>query len=197
MSQKSDCLSWIAWIEGDECAFKDLYAQYADILFSFGLRYTPDRDLVKDAIHDLFVDLHKYRKSLSLQVNVKGYLFSSLKRKIVSVLKKHQQEAGFEHSDLSFYISYGHEDSIILKESERELRGRLQRELNLLPDRQREVLYLRFHSELSYEEIAVFMNISVATCRTLVYRALKQLRESIGSRASFSYVLLLLFKKKS
>lgn len=195
MSQKSDCLSWRAWIEGDECAFRDLYTQYADILFSFGLRYTPDRDLVKDAIHDLFVDLHKYRRSLSLQVNVKGYLFSSLKRKIVSVLKRQHKEAGVENADLSFYISCGQEDSIIHSESERELRGRLQRELSSLPDRQREVLYLRFHSELDYEEIAVLMDITVATCRTLVYRALKQLRETIGSRASLSYVFLLLFKK--
>lgn len=185
----------MAWIEGDECAFKDLYTQYADILFSFGLRYTPDRDIVKDAIHDLFIDLHKYRRSLSLHVNVKGYLFSSLKRKIVSVLKKKNKEAGFENSDLSFYISYGHDESIINGERQTELRGRLQRELNLLPDRQREVLYLRFHSELEYEDIAVLMDITVATCRTLVYRALKQLREKIGSRTSFSYVLLLLFNK--
>jgi RNA polymerase sigma factor (sigma-70 family) len=184
----------VAWIGGDEGAFKSLYTHYADPLFSFGLRYTPDQDIVKDAIHDLFIDLHKYRRSLARDVNVKGYLFASLKRKISSALKKQNKEAEYENSDLSFHISYSKEDSIIDDESQAELVRRLQNELNALPDRQREVLYLRYNAELEYEEIAVLMSITVATCRTLVHRAVKQLREKIDSR-SFSYILLLMFNK--
>ncbi|MBO9637571.1 MAG: sigma-70 region 4 domain-containing protein, partial [Siphonobacter aquaeclarae] len=45
-----------------------------------------------------------------------------------------------------------------------------------LPERQREILYLRFRHDFDYEQIASLMQISVPTCRTFIYRALKQLR---------------------
>ncbi|MNL66075.1 RNA polymerase sigma factor [compost metagenome] len=66
---------------------------------------------------------------------------------------------------------------MINDEQQSELLLKLSRQLELLPSRQKEALYLRFNSELEYEEIAVIMNISLETCRTLVYRAVKQLRE--------------------
>ena len=74
--------TWLRFISGDSDAFSDLYDQYADVLYAFGMRYSTDRDLVKDCIHDLFIDLHGYRKNLAQEVNVKFYLLKSLRRKL-------------------------------------------------------------------------------------------------------------------
>jgi len=167
---------WVSFINGDDTALNTLYNNFVDVLYAFGLRFSDDVELVKDSIHDLFVDLYKYRKTLSNDVNVKSYLFTSLKRKICLVLKKKalQESHVFE---TSFLLSSSVEDQIIDGEEQSMLLAKLRKQLALLPDRQKEAVYLRFNSELAYEEIAEIMDISLETCRTLVYRGIKQLRE--------------------
>lgn len=194
-SQNLDSALWKSFIGGEERTFNDLYQHFADTLFAFGLRYTNEQDVVRDAIQDLFIDLFKYRKKLTEDVNVKGYLFASLKRKITAALRKKSSDCSFENTDLSFHICFSAEEIIISDENQRELYATLQKELNQLPVRQQEVLYLRFNSELGYEQIAELMDISIATCRTLVYRAVKQLREKIDS-GMVCYVLMMFFSQK-
>ncbi len=167
---------WVSFINGDDKALNSLYNNFVDVLYSFGLRFSDDVDLIKDSIHDLFVDLYKYRKTLALEVNVKSYLFTALKRKICLVLKKKalQESHIFE---APFLLSGNIEDQIIDGEEQSILLAKLRKQLALLPTRQKEAVYLRFNSELAYEEIATIMDISLETCRTLVYRGIKQLRE--------------------
>ncbi len=167
---------WVSFIDGDDKALNTLYNNFVDVLYAFGLRYTDDVDIVKDSIHDLFVDLYKYRKTLSRDVNVKSYLFTALKRKIYLVLKKKAKEENHIF-ETPFLLSCSIEDQIIDDEEQLILLTKLRKQLALLPTRQKEAVYLRFNSELAYEEIAELMDISLETCRTLVYRGIKQLRE--------------------
>lgn len=175
--QESDKNLWASFVSSaDDDALKSLYKRFSDVLYAFGLRFSPDRELVKDSIHDLFLDLFKYRESLAPDVNVKSYLFTSLKRKICLVLKKNAARENHIF-EIPFSLSYSAEDQMINSEEQSELLAKLDRQLELLPSRQKEALYLRFNSELEYEEIAIIMNVSLETCRTLVYRGVKQLRE--------------------
>lgn len=180
MDVQAETELWTEFLSGNRTAFSQLYDRYADVLFSFGLRYSSDRDLVKDCIHDLFIDLHHYRAGLAREVNIRFYLLKSLRRKLEQA---HRKSALFRHetwenesvlaiSPFSFSI----EDEIITDESQKELLQLLAEEVNRLPERQREILYLRFRHDFDYEQIASLMQISVPTCRTFIYRALKQLR---------------------
>lgn len=187
MFKNTDKDLWTSFINGDDNALNLLYKQFVDVLYAFGLRFTDDTDMVQDGIQDLFVDLYKYRKTLATEVNVKSYLFTSLKRKICLVLKKNA--AAVNHSfELPFLLSPSIEDQITHDEYEAELLLKLNKQLALLPARQKEALYLRYNSELEYEEIAEIMDISLATCRTLVYRGVKQLREKMV--ANYTYKIL-------
>lgn len=166
------------FISGDHKAFSELYDQYADVLYAFGRRYTPDHDLVKDCIHDLFIDLHGYRQSLAANVNVKFYLLKSFRRKLYAAHRKATvlfDRWGSDDFGMNAF-EFSIEHNIIVDEKQREMMHHLAAEINQLPDRQREILYLRFNEGLDYEEIASMMQISVPTCRTFIYRALKQLR---------------------
>jgi RNA polymerase sigma factor (sigma-70 family) len=178
MFKDTDRDLWTSFIDGDDDALNLLYKQFIDVLYAFGLRFTADAEIVKDSIQDLFVDLYKYRKTLASEVNVKSYLFTSLKRKICLVLKKNAAAAN--HSfEVPFLLNGSIEEQMIQEENQSALLLKLNKQLELLPSRQKEALYLRFNAELEYEEIAVIMNVSLETCRTLVYRGVKQLREKM------------------
>jgi len=175
--------AWQNFIAGDSFAFKLIYENQIDGLFDYGCRYTPDHALIKDCIQDLFVELNHYRSSLSPEVNVKAYLFTSLRRKLFNQIQKSPNTVDIEDVRFTpfFSIDTNAEIRIIEKEQSNELVRRLNLELKKLTSKQQEVLYLKFNAELSYDEIAKAMQISVPTCRTLVYRAIKQLRIKMES----------------
>ncbi|MBO9637570.1 MAG: sigma-70 family RNA polymerase sigma factor, partial [Siphonobacter aquaeclarae] len=134
MDVQAETELWTEFLSGNRTAFSQLYDRYADVLFSFGLRYSSDRDLVKDCIHDLFIDLHHYRAGLAREVNIRFYLLKSLRRKLEQA---HRKSALFRHetwenesvlaiSPFSFSI----EDEIITDESQKELLQLLAEEVN-------------------------------------------------------------------
>ena len=179
---------WKCFIQGDDEAFASIYELYIDILYAYGKRYTADEDLLLDCVQETFVDIYKYRASLAPEVNIKFYLFSSLKRKLFrSIKKNHLQQDQLQSYEYvnsgSFTLDFSAEEMLIHSEEHAECLKRLTCEMNLLPAKQKEILYLRFTASLEYEQIAVLMNISVSSCRTQVYRAIKQLRQNLESTA--------------
>ena len=188
---------WREFTRGSQEAFRALYDRYAEVLYAFGRRYTFDAELIKDCVHDLFLDLHTYRTGLSQPVNVRFYLLKSFRRKLHLALKKPtllslDRWISTEHALPMGTFTFGIEEEIVADEKQREALHALARELNELPARQREILYLKFKHELDYDEIAAIMQISVPTCRTFVYRAVKQLRTRLEG-FSVAYLFLLLF----
>ena len=178
-----DYLLWRRIKTGETQAFHELYLQYADILFSFGSIYTKDQEFLKDCIHDLFFDLYKYRKNLADNDHIRNYLFKSLKRKIQASKNGKLSlvyTSGFlEENDRSSATV----ESDFQEEQEATIE-RIKNAIGKLPDRQQEALNLRFQVGLSYHEVAVLMEISVESVRTLIYRSVKVLREELKIKES-------------
>ena len=67
-------------------------------------------------------------------------------------------------------------DAILL---EAELQGAIEKAIALLPETQRMALVLRRYEELSYEEIADVLDLSVPAVKSLLFRARTELRERL------------------
>tara|TARA_B100000780_G_scaffold109667_1_gene76686 strand:+ start:2583 stop:3236 length:654 start_codon:yes stop_codon:yes gene_type:complete len=181
--KNSQSTLWERLKSGDRVALGEIYNQYIDLLFSFGISQTNDKGHVMDCIHDLFVDLFKYRKNLAKTDNIKYYLFKSLKRKINrkysgKIIPISMELKGSFNDHIKNHTK-SHEENIISKENSSERSARLSTALNSLTTKQREGLFLRFNKEKSYKEISLIMKVSIQTSRTTIYRAIKTLRKHI------------------
>ncbi|WP_025741658.1 RNA polymerase sigma factor [Aquimarina pacifica] len=175
-----DSILWTKLKLGDLDSFNELYDKYIDDLFLFGRQYTQDTGYIKDCIHDLFLDIYKYRKKLSDVDNVKYYLFTSLKRKINKKYKsKIKLFSSEDKKDDIVSVYQSAEDAIIEKENFSEITTKLSDALTSLSNRQRRGVLLKFNEEKSYEEIASILGISIESVRTLIYRAMKKMRNEI------------------
>ncbi|TSE05549.1 MULTISPECIES: RNA polymerase sigma factor [Aquimarina] len=175
-----DSILWTKVKLGDLNAFNELYDKYIDSLYAFGIQYTNDTGYVKDCIHDLFLDIYKYRKKLSDVDNVKYYLFTSLKRKINKKFKsKLKLFSADDKKDEIVSSSKSAEESIIQSENSLEISAKLSVAMTSLSSKQRKGLSLKFDEKKSYEEIAAILGISIESVRTLIYRAVKKLRNEI------------------
>ena len=97
---QSDQEIWKAFKEGNEVAFAHIYNLYFSVLYRYGSQFSRDRNFIKDAIQDLFMELLRKRTRLSDTNSIKYYLFKSLKITIINKLKRqridyHQQVDGF------------------------------------------------------------------------------------------------------
>lgn len=181
--------AWRGIKKGDMDSLGALYDIYIDELYSYGMGKDHNKARVKDAIHDLFVDIYKYRSGISLPVSVKFYLFKSLERKI------YQKQSSEKHLDYKDHLLENPnssteltcEEEIIRAEYSNEKKEKLKSALSYLTKRQQQALHLRFTEDRPYSEIAEAMNISIETSRTVVYRALTVLRKH------FISVLVLFF----
>ena len=81
-------LSWDKIQQGDEEAFRQLYEQYADLLYGYGMKIAGDDDLVTDAIQTLFVYIFEKRETCAVPQSISAYLCVSLRHIIVNELKK-------------------------------------------------------------------------------------------------------------
>ena len=62
--------------------FSQLYDKHVDSLFSFGSKFTSDRELIKDCIQDVFVKLFNKKEALDKVCNIESYLYVSLRNRI-------------------------------------------------------------------------------------------------------------------
>jgi RNA polymerase sigma factor (sigma-70 family) len=177
-----DQQQWLCFRAGDEQAFEGLFNRYCDVLLRYGLTIVPDRDFVKDCIQDLFADLWRRRASLSEAQSVRYYLLVSLRRLLIrqktAVRRQHDLRRQWQ-VEMETAVPYSPERAVTDTEQTDHSRNLLMRELNALPARQREAVFLRFYEELDYEQITEIMDLNYQVVRNMVHRAVKTLRQRL------------------
>jgi RNA polymerase sigma factor (sigma-70 family) len=178
-----DLLLWRQIKNGDKAGMEGLYVRYTQQLFRLGMSIKANRSFIKDCIHDVFLNIWKYRHSLKDTDNVKLYLFKCLSHKIQKEIGKDKKRFGQESPDLYETLLYA--DAIgsdqAFDQVDEGKRLRLLRALESLPTRQHEVIQLLFFESQSYEETSKIMGINVQSVYTLAWKAISNLRKSLIS----------------
>lgn len=187
---KSENILWKSFRNGDNDSFELIYKNYADILFRYGIQFTSNESLVKDAIHDVYVKLYNDRLRLKTEVNIKFYLFTCLKNHLYNLLKR---ELFFDKVDLEEgeYLDPCAEEQVTVTLNQKELQQTVRKVLSMLTDRQREIIYYRYMEELSIEEIAILMDMNYQSVQNSIQRSIKKIRESFPVLVIF----FILYKK--
>ncbi|MCH6234265.1 RNA polymerase sigma factor [Cognataquiflexum rubidum] len=177
-SSADDAAIWQLFKSGNESAFIKIYEINFDRLFSYGLRITKDRELVKDAIQDLFIELRKGRNNLGNTDNIKFYLFKCLKRKIIKESGKWYSNLEDINDGYFFSFNISHEHHLINRQIDEEQILSLDAAVKKLSPRKKEVIYYFFYEGLSYQQIQEIMGLeNIKSARNLIYKALDFLRE--------------------
>ena len=176
--------AWTALKNGEVNALGTLYDLYANKLFAIALQINGNRDLAKDEIHNLFLDLYKYEKKLADVKNIEGYLVIALKRRLYKhgnskvINFENEWEIQGDQVVNSANVVISHEEKLVREEHKTEDHNRLERIMSKLTEHQQKILRLRFNEGKTYEEIAEDLGLNVSSARTLVYRTLKTIRNT-------------------
>lgn len=182
---------WQRLIDGEESAFTMLFERYYPTLLSYGKSFLADTDRVQDCVQDVFADIWLYRSTLKQAVSAKAYLLSSVRKRIA---RFHARDRIFSKTDsldnIEFSISFTVEDSLIAHEEAASRIHQLNRQLNALPPRQKEALFLRYHQGLNTEQVAEILNINYQSANNLLHRALQHLRAELKGNVTLLAALI-------
>lgn len=169
---------WGSLRRGEAGSLEWLYNRYFKSLYNYGKKLSVDDKSLEDGIHDLFVDLWRFRKGLSATSSVRFYLYRSLRRRIVRNAN-HVKQSHHLVTSLPEYLESCapcEEQTMIEKEIQHDRVNHLKKLLADLSPRQYEAMVLRFYDELSFEEIGAILNVNEQSARNLVQRGLSQLK---------------------
>lgn len=183
---------WKHFTGGNEKALEELIHTYGKPLALYGRKLVKNDLLIQDCIQEVYIQLWQYRSGLRQVTEIRPYLFTCLRRKIISSLKRERIFVSNSPDDETpFLAEFSIETRLIEDETEAERVQILNRFVNQLPRRQKEVIYLRFFESMSNDEIAAVMGIKYQTATNLIHEALTSLRHSFPSN-SLSVTLLYL-----
>ncbi len=183
--------TWISIIEGDKTAFLTFYRNNYQRLYAYGYQICGDRELVKDSIQQLYLELWKSRQSVSRDVdNALTYLMTWLRRIIsrqIKTLDKSRQFSPNSNIQLSF------EQLLVNQQADEEIRQKLAGALQKLTPGQLKIVQARFFDGKSYEEIANENNMAKQSIYNPIHKVIGILKENMGHQGFILFFIVFQF----
>lgn len=165
------------FLDGNDGVFILLYNSYVDQLYSYGRGLGFDKETLKDAIHDVFLNLLAKRGKLREIRNVRAYLFRSLYNRLVDMKRKETDNVDAENSPSpEMHITVTVLDNIIDVEQAQFVSSGLEKLINGLSPMQRSAIYMRFMYEMEYSEIAEILKVTPHAARKFVSKGIHNIR---------------------
>lgn len=174
-------------INNDRAAYENLYVDYFKKFYNYGKKFTPNTSLIEDSIQELFLDIWAKKDKLLQVKSINSYFFSSFRYALLRKIKEEKRivsSTEFE-TEPQFSIDF----AIISQEVNNELQLKLKNALEALTPHQREAIFLRFYQNLSYEEVADILNITVKATYKIIARSLTTLKENMPNSVSLLWLL--------
>ena len=177
---------------GDEKAFSTLFKRYYGNLIQYGNSFSPHADKIQDCVQDVFTDIWIYRNSLSDTVVVKAYLLSCVRKRIMRLQQRDKVFNKATSMDaVTFLLDFSIEQQLISDELTVAKVEHLNKLLNVLPSRQKEALFLKYHHGLNIDEIAAILNVNYQSASNLLHRALVNIRKEWNINVTLLMVLMM------
>jgi RNA polymerase sigma-70 factor (sigma-E family) len=156
--------------------FDDLFAGCRLELLRLALLIVDDLPTAEDVTQDAFVGLYRNWEKLRDESKAPEYLRSAVINNSRSALRR-RQFARLLPSRLRPAPEVLAPDLVIAEEEDQQ---RVRAALRRVSPRRREALVLRYYSDLSYQEIAGTLSISVGTVKSLISRGMRNLAKELG-----------------
>ncbi|MBB6269864.1 RNA polymerase sigma-70 factor (ECF subfamily) [Pedobacter cryoconitis] len=172
--------------EGDKAAFTEIYNRYKGLLYIHAYNRLRNQQEADDVVHELFTSLWTKRDNLVLKTHLSGYLYQSVRNRILDIISHQRVESDYIVS-LQHFINQSEAitDHLV---RENELTALIEKEISALTPKMREVFELSRKANLSHREIAQKLELSEMTVKKHVNNALKILRTRFGLVVYLLYI---------
>ena len=164
--------------EGDEKAFTAIYIRYNKMLYVLAYKYLKDSFRAEDIVQQVFLKLWEARSLFAGAINIRNYLYTSAKNLILNEIRDNFSDMEKNYAVIQNRPEF--EDKLQSALEEKDLFQHFYKILAELPEQKRKVCLLKIRDNLSNQEVADKLHISVPTVKSHYSQAIKLLRDKMG-----------------
>ena len=168
---------------GDELAFKSLVANYQDLVYNTALGVVQNSADAEDVTQEVFIQVFRSIDQFKGDARLSTWIYRITTTKALDHIRSRKRKKRF-----AFITSlFGPNDELVHEPIDfqhpgvtldrKEQAALLFRMIDQLPDNQKVAFTLHKTEELSYQEIADVMKLSVSAVESLLFRARQNLRK--------------------
>ncbi|MDR6808498.1 RNA polymerase sigma-70 factor (ECF subfamily) [Dyadobacter sp. BE34] len=170
----------LAKVSDDSLAFAELHRRYSPRLYALAVRKTGNSEVSEDLVQDLFVHLWLQRTGITIEKAFNLYLFSALKNRIISYLRKQLIQHTISLNDIDLETLSSQSANLVQEWlSLKEVQEIYSRELANLPEKSKQVFEMS-RSGVPNKEIAQLLDLSEKTVEFHISKCLRVLRTKFG-----------------
>ena len=164
---------------GDQGAFERLFEKHRRGMLAYSEKLVGERSLAEDIVQDCFVEFVEKIEGINAERGASGWLYRVARNRSIDILRRRK----FEISRREGSQDNGHAGDGVVENNpadglmEKEMKANAQTLLDTLPQKERDLLLLRFFGGLSFREIADVLRRPLGTVLWQVQRSLRKLRE--------------------
>jgi len=157
--------------------FKALFDQYYDPIRNFLYYKCGDADLAEDLCQDAFMKLWDKRDDVKPET-VKSYLYTIANNMLLNKIRHDKVVINFAEKQKN----QQEEQSPQYYLEEKEFKEKLDKVIGAMPEKQREVFLMNRIEEMTYQEIADRLSLSVKAIEKRMHGALNHLRSHLDHK---------------
>ncbi|MFH1197962.1 MAG: sigma-70 family RNA polymerase sigma factor [bacterium] len=163
--------------KGDTTAFGELCQLYRKPLYTYVLRMVGNSDNAKDVLQETLIKMWNGLKRYNEQNKFSSWVFTIAHYSALDNLRK--TRLANNHLEISDQIYAEESDNPHNIAVANETKSIIEKFINNLPEKQKQVFLLRQHGEMSFKEISELINEPLNTVLGHMYYAVKKLRKSL------------------
>ena len=177
--------------EGDTKAFDALFNKYAQRLYNFSIKYLKEAEEAEEVVQEVFMYIWEKKSGLKPESSFNSYIFTIAH----NIIKKHfiKKCRENEHKDELIHDFLKQENNLDQNIDYKFLLEKVQKIIDKLPERRREIFLKRKYEGLSLKQIAEELNISPNTVENQLTSAKKQILEELKKDKLAGIVFFALF----
>ena len=179
-------------VDGDRNAFAELYNFYAPLLFNIVFPLTNrSRQDTEEIIQDLFVKLWSKRDKMLTIQSFRPFIFRVARNGVIDWYRKNETKKEYS----TFYHEINRESSVSVTDELlfQEYYSIALEAIDKLSPRQKQIFNLRHTEDLSLDEIAAKLGISIFAVKKQLYEAIRFVKEYLRKHGERMLVLPFLF----
>jgi RNA polymerase sigma-70 factor (ECF subfamily) len=171
---------WLSILEGDKEAFLAFYRENYQSLYSYCFRLCGNKELSKDCIQELFLELWKSRHAINPEVkNELSYLMTWLRRILSRQMILIAKQNSYTLKSTNPVNEPSYEELLINQQDDEVKKKRLHSALLQLTPNQLNIIRQRFFEKKSFQEIAEENGLAKQTVYNVVYKVLIILKQAL------------------
>ncbi len=180
-----------ALIKGDIEAFDALFARYSGKIFLLGKRYLGTREDAEGLVQEVFIKIWEKKEQIKEHLSFRAYLFTityntirryfRVKYRKPELLQEIPEELAAKAEQVATHVEF------------LELVEEVERAIESLSPRQRQIYKMSRQDGLSHKEIARLLSLRPKTVENHIHEAIRKIREHLSRMDLLAIIFITLF----